>query len=154
MGPQNLVRVIGIGNEFRQDDGVGLAVARRLRSCAVGGVDVIEHNGDGTSLLHTWEGARVVVLVDAVRSGSAPGTIHCVDVRAAGLPEGALWSSSHTLGVADAVKLAAQLNCLPHALLIYGIEGRQFDFGTGLSPAVEGAAATVVERLLSILCRS
>lgn len=118
-------------------------------SCAAGGIDVIEHNGDGTSLLHAWEGARVVVLVDAVRSNSAPGTIHCVDVRAAGLPGGVTWSSSHALGVAATVKLATQLNCLPHALSIYGIEGQQFGFGTGLSPAVDNAASAVVERLLS-----
>ncbi len=154
MRPQNMVRVIGIGNDFRQDDGVGLAVVRTLRSRAAGWIDVIEYDGDGTSLLDAWEGARVVVLIDAVRSGSTPGTIHCLDVRAAGLPEGATWSSSHSLGVADAVRLAIQLNGLPPTLLICGIEGRYFDFGRGLSPEVEGAAAAVVERLLSNLYRS
>lgn len=123
-------------------------------SHTAGRIDVIEHDGDGTSLIHAWEGARVVVLVDALRSGSAPGTIHCFDVRAAGLPERATWSSSHSLGVADAVKLARRLNCVPQTLLMYGVEGRCFGLGTGLSPEVEGAASAVVERLLSSLCRS
>ena len=144
------VRVIGIGNEFRQDDGVALAVVRRLMSRAAGRIDVVEHDGDGTSLLDAWEGAPVVILVDAVRSGSPPGTIHRLDLRATGFPEGTTWSSSHSLGVTHAVTLATHLNCLPHALVIYGIEGRRFGFGKGLSPEVEGAASAVVERLLSI----
>ena len=143
--------MIGIGNSFRQDDGAGLTVARQLRIRAGERIDVTEHDGDGTSLLDVWEGARVVVLVDAVRSGAAPGTIHVFDVRAAGLPESASWSSSHSLGVADAVTLATRLDRLPHTLLIYGIEGRCFGFGTGLSPDVERAASEVVERLLCTL---
>jgi len=141
--------VIGIGNDFRQDDGAGLVVARQLRSRARGRLRVIEHGGDGISLLDAWNGAGLVVLVDAVRSGSAPGTIHHFDVRAAGLlSRPAIWSSSHALGVADAVKLAARLNCLPPALLMYGIEGRRFGLGPGLSPEVKAAAEAVVERLL------
>ena len=148
------VRVIGIGNEFRQDDGVGLAVVRRVMSRAAGRIDVIEHDGEGTSLLDTWEGARTVILVDAVRSGWPAGTIHCVDLRATGFPGGTIWSSSHSLGVTHALTLAAILDRLPHALLIYGIEGRCFGFGTGLSPEVAGAAFVVVERLLSRVWRS
>ena len=149
MSRDGKVLVIGIGNDFRQDDGAGLVVARQLRSRAGGGIDVAEHDGDVTSLLEAWKGAGVVVLVDAVRSGASPGTIHYVDVRAAGvLPGPAIWSSSHSLGVADAVKLATRLKCLPPALLIYGIEGRRFGLGTGLSPEVTAAAAEVVETLL------
>lgn len=147
-------RVIGIGNEFRQDDGVGLAVARRLACRAAGLIDVIEHDGEGTSLLHAWEGAHVVILIDAVRSGSAPGTIHCIDGRSTRLPDAATWSSSHSLGLSEAVALARRLDCLPDALLIYGIEGGCFGFGTGLSPEVEKAASTVVESLLrGVSCR-
>jgi hydrogenase maturation protease len=146
--PDGPARVIGIGNEFRRDDGVGLAVARGLTARAAGRLDVIEHSGDGASLLDAWEGASVVVLVDAVRSGSAPGTIHSVDARAARLRARAVWSSSHSLGVAEAVKLAARLNRLPDVLLIYGIEGRCFDVGVGLSPEVERAAAALVDLLM------
>jgi hydrogenase maturation protease len=140
--------VIGLGNEFRQDDGVGLSVARRLASGVAGSIDVIEHDGDGVSLLDAWEGARVVVLVDAVRSGAAPGTIHCLDLHETALPDGAAWSSTHSLGLAEAVALARRLGRLPDALLVYGIEGRCFGPGRGLSPEVDGAAAAVVDMLL------
>ena len=147
-------RVIGIGNEFRQDDGVGLAVARRLACRAGGLMEVIEHDGEATSLLDAWKSVPVVILIDAVRSGSAPGTIHCIDIRSTGLRETATWRSSHSLGLSEAVALARRLDCLPDALLVYGIEGECFGYGTGLSPRVERAASTVVERLLrGVSCR-
>jgi hydrogenase maturation protease len=146
--------VIGIGNELRQDDGAGVAVARRLRRQAAGLIEVIEHDGEATSLLQAWDGARVVILVDAVRSGSTPGTIHRIDVRSTDLPKGATWSSSHSLGLAEAVALGDRLACLPDALVIYGIEGKCFGFGPGLSTEVDKAASTVVETLLQGLRRS
>ena len=56
--------------------------------------------------------------------------------------------STHGFGVAEAVELARSLNQLPPQLIIYGIEGKNFADGFGLSPEVEGAAAQVVRRVL------
>jgi hydrogenase maturation protease len=140
--------VIGIGNEFRQDDGAGVAVARRLARHRPDRFAVVEHDGEATSLLEAWRGARTVVLVDAVRSGSPPGTIHRFDARAAGLPEDAAWSSTHSIGLPEAVALGRLLDRLPATLLVYGIEGARFGVGSGLSPEVDRAASMVVETLL------
>ena len=82
-----VTRITGIGNDFRQDDGVGPAVVRRLKARAAGQVEIAEHDGDATSLLDVWDGASEVVLVDAVQSGAEPGTIHRVDVHASSFPE-------------------------------------------------------------------
>lgn len=147
-----VTRIIGIGNDFRQDDGVGPAVVRRLKARAAGQVEIAEHDGDATSLLDAWDGAPRVVLVDAVQSGADPGTIHRVDVHAAPLPKGLAWYSSHSLSVPEAVILARRLDSLPQALLIYGIEGRCFGIGRGLSLEVEAAASAVVEEILIRLC--
>jgi hydrogenase maturation protease len=99
-------------------------------------------------LLDAWEGSPRVVLVDAVRSGADPGTIHVLDIHASGFPDGVAWYSSHSLGVPEAVALARRLGCLPDVLVVYGIEGRCFGFGTGLSAEVDRAASALVERLL------
>ena len=143
-----VTRIIGIGNDFRQDDGVGPAVVRLLKARAAGQVEIAEHDGDATSLLDVWDGASEVVLVDAVQSGAEPGTIHRVDVHASSFPESPTWYSGHSLSVADAVILARRLDRLPHALLMYGIEGRSFGFGPNLSQEVEEAVSAVVEEIL------
>jgi len=49
------IAVIGVGNEYRQDDGVGVYVARRVRQSGLPNVRVVEHVSDGAALVHTWE---------------------------------------------------------------------------------------------------
>ena len=132
--PRHLV--IGIGNAARGDDAAGLIVARRL-----GG---LEHEGDPVALLDIWRGADVAVVIDAVSSGATPGTIHHFDVTAAPLPAQLRGSSStHALGLAEAIELGRTLGRLPTRLLVYGIEGERFEAGTELTPAVAAAVDAV-----------
>ena len=86
------------------------------------------------------------MLVDAVRSGAPPGTIHRLDARAAPIPTGFFHYSTHAFSVAEAVELARSLDQLPPHLIVYGIEGENFEAGVGLSAAVEQAVESVVER--------
>lgn len=138
--------VIGVGNEYRSDDGAGIAVARRLRERFPTGATVLEERGEGAALIEAWRGATWVLLVDAVRSGAPPGTIHRLDAHAEPLPAGFFHYSTHAFSVAEAVELARSLGQLPPHVLVYGIEGEHFDLGVGLSVAVEAAVAAVVEQ--------
>ncbi len=140
--------MIGIGNDLRQDDGVGLEVARRLKPYSNECVDILEHGGEATSLLDTWADIPRVVLVDAVRSGAAAGAILRVDVHGGGFRQEHAWYSSHSLGLADAVALGRRLNRLPPSLVIFGIEGRRFGFGPELSAETTDAALLLVDRLV------
>ena len=139
--------VIGVGNEYRSDDGAGIAVARRLRTLFPTGVTILEESGEGAALMQGWQGAAWVMLVDAVRSGASPGTIHRLDARAAPMPTGFFHYSTHAFSVAEAVELARSLDQLPAHLVVYGIEGATFAAGVELSPAVEQAVEAVVERI-------
>src|ERR1035438_6156854 len=144
---QPSIVVIGVGNEYRSDDRAGIAVARRLRALFPADVTILEESGEGTALMETWQGAAWVTLVDAVRSGASPGTIHRLDARAAPLPMGFFHYSTHAFSVAEAVELARSLDQLPAHLVVYGIEGANFAAGTELSPEVERAVEAVVGRL-------
>ena len=75
--------------------------------------------------------------MDAVSTGAEPGTLHRFDATAEPLPAELFRSSTHALGVADAVELARELDRLPARLAVYGIEGENFETGEGLTPAVE-----------------
>lgn len=140
-------RVIGIGNDYRRDDAAGRSVARRLKTWAPPGAEILEETGEGTALLEAWRGAEDVFLIDAVQSGAPPGTLHRIDVSTEPLPASLFRHSTHAFGIAEAVELARVLHQLPPRLIIYGIEGERFDTGVGLSPAVEKAVAEVVARL-------
>lgn len=131
------VLVVGVGNTLRGDDAAGPLVARRL---ADAGVRAVPFAGEPVGLLDLWAGARAVVLVDAVRSGGEPGTLHRWDASAAPLPAALGGSTStHAVGLGDAVELARALDRLPGRLVVLGVEGSCFDTGAALSPAVAAA---------------
>jgi hydrogenase maturation protease len=143
--------VIGIGNAFRGDDGVGVLVARRLRELALSGLTVLEQSGEGAALVEAWTGTDRVIVVDAISSGGRPGTIHRLEVDRHPLPAHFSSSSTHAFGLAEAVELARRLDRLPASLVIYGIEGQSFNLGQDLSPEAEAAADKVVDQIVADL---
>jgi len=144
--------IIGLGNQYRRDDAVGLVVARRLKEAAPEHVRVLEESGEGTSLMESWKGADTVILIDAVHSEAGPGTVRRLDAHRQPIPTRFFHCSTHAFGVAEAIELARVLSQLPPRLIVYGIEGKTFEAGLGLSPEVEKAAQEVVERVLGDLC--
>jgi hydrogenase maturation protease len=150
------VLIIGVGNAYRGDDAVGLIVARRLKAYALetDQVTVIEGSGEGAALIESWAGAETVILIDAVCSGTKPGTVYRLEAHAQPVPAEFFRYSTHAFGVTEAIELARALNQLPPRLIVYGVEGKDFQAGTGLSPEVERAVEGVVGRLLRDLAHT
>ena len=137
------ILVIGVGNEYRSDDGLGIYVARELRlrkqscvHCALRGVTILEHSGEGISLVNAWEGYDHVFIIDAVRSGKNPGTIIVLDVLSDRIPRHMFAASSHAFGIGEAIEMARNIGSLPKTLKLYAIEAETFEPGTGLSESV------------------
>jgi len=145
--------VIGLGNDYRGDDAVGRVVARRLKTIAGDAVRVLEESGEGAALIETWKGVDFVILVDAVHSGGTPGIIYRFDAKTEPIPGNFFHYSTHAFSVAEAVELARALNQLPGRLVVFGIEGKTFDLGVGLSPEVEAAADEVLRSVKEELAR-
>lgn len=146
--------VIGVGNEYRRDDGVGPAVAARFTSLRVPDVRVVVTDGDPARLLDAWTGMALAVVVDAVVvRAPSPGRVHRLTVDA--LPNSGAASSSHGLGVPEAVELARALDRLPGRLVFYTVEISETGYGIGLTAPVAAAVATVTTAVLRELsaCR-
>jgi hydrogenase maturation protease len=144
--------IIGLGNEYRRDDAAGLVVARRLREVALPpSVLVQEESGEGAALIESWQDADMVILIDAVHSGATPGTIHRLDAHEKPIAKRFFRFSTHAFGLAEAVELARALGRLPPRLIVYGVEGKSFEAGVGLSPEVEAAVRDVMDRVLGEL---
>jgi hydrogenase maturation protease len=141
--------VIGVGNDLRGDDAAGLLVARKLRGICGDGLRVVECEGEPVGLLDMWQGCEPTIIVDATQSGAAPGTIRRIAAHAGPLPPGLAGTSTHLLGVAEAVELARALGRLPARTIVYGIEGATFDTGAPLSEVVQAA----VERVAAAISR-
>ena len=139
--------VIGVGNDFRRDDGAGRIVARKVKDTAGKDVRVIEASGEGAALMEVWRGAECALIIDASQSGAAPGTIRRLDARAQTIPREFFHYSTHAFSVAEAVELARALDQLPPRLILYAIEGKDFSSGEGLSAEVFAAVEAVAHRV-------
>ncbi|HVQ94990.1 MAG TPA: hydrogenase maturation protease [Mycobacteriales bacterium] len=137
--------VVGVGTE-RGDDAAGLLVVRRLRAAGAGAATA-ELAGDLTALLELWRPDDRVALVDAVRTGAAPGTVHILDVTTRPLPASIATASTHAISLGDAVELARVLDRLPARIVVYGIEGTCWTDGRPPTGAVAAAVDRVVAEL-------
>jgi hydrogenase maturation protease len=142
------VVVIGVGNTFGGDDAAGLAAVEQLAARLPAGVRVTACEQEPSRLLDAWQDARAAIVVDAVRSGAEPGTLHRFDASAEPVPAQTFRSSTHAFGVGEAIELARALGRLPERVVVYGVEGVEFQPGAGLTPAVDAALPDVVEAVV------
>ena len=138
------VVVIGIGNPYRRDDGVALEVLRGVEALRLPGVRCLESDGESTALCDAWTGAQLAVVIDAMRSGAAAGTLHVGTMGADALAVHTPSGGSHALSLADALALGEVLERLPARLLVVGVEVGEVGDGPGLSEAVAAAVAAAV----------
>ncbi|WP_335939601.1 hydrogenase maturation protease [Streptomyces sp. PTD5-9] len=145
--------VIGIGNEFRRDDGVGWAVVALLGERTTSRpfpADTVLARSDGEPgrLISLWENAGLAVVVDACFPPSArPGRTHRWCDDPAGVLRAAGRHSTHGLGLAEALRLGESLGSLPERLVLYAVEGADRSLGLGLTPAVARAVPRLAGRI-------
>ena len=142
--------VIGVGNRSRGDDAVGIRVVERLR----GSLTCFESNGDPSDLIVLFGSDQEVIVVDAMVSGSEPGTITTTEITFGNAPSSVVplrsQSSTHGFGVFEALELARILGTIPAHVTVIGIEGADFSPGARLSPATERAVALTADHILGL----
>ena len=137
------VVVIGIGQSLRGDDAAGLEAMRQWRerfpeTATRSEIRIEACELPGLMLLDLFAEAEAVVLVDAVQSSAEPGTIHRLGTEElASFTTGS--KSAHGWGVAETLRLRAQLTYAQVDIRIICIEAGQMELGSGLSQAVESA---------------
>lgn len=142
--------VIGVGNHFRHDDGIGPAAVTEIRHRDLPGVRVVATDGDLTELLDAWTGVTLAIAIDAVRcEPAAPGRVHRTDV--AGLPPSTGMAGTHGFGIPEAVELGQALDRMPHQLIVYAVEASDTSYGLGLSSTVATALPALVDAVLTEL---
>jgi hydrogenase maturation protease len=147
-------QILCIGNELVCDDGVGIRIGRILGELPLpDGVSVELSPQLGFDLLDVVASADRIVLVDAMSTGRPVGT--CVTLEGRAIERySAGASASHSIGIAELMKLANQLapQREPATLHFVGVEGAAFtEYGTVLTPEVAAAIPTAVEAVLRLV---
>lgn len=142
------IRIIGLGNGMRGDDAVGLMAARRIRQELGDKVEVIEAEMAGVDLIELMKGAHSVILIDAARSGQAPGSVHRLDASVSPIGGQVFPRSSHAIGVSEAIELARAMDVLPTTVIVYGVEVGNTEIGQPLSPPMGEALDQVLKQII------
>ena len=145
------VAVIGVGNSFRRDDGVGPAVAAAIDAWSIPGVRVVTDVMEPTRLLDAWADTHLAIVVDAATaSPSAPGWVHrCTMDQLVG----ATTISSHGVDLATMVALGEALDRMPHRLVLFAVEVADTGYGVGLTPKVKAALPRVASAVMAEISR-
>lgn len=153
------ILVAGIGNIFMGDDGFGCEVATRLGQRQVPhGVDVADFGIRGLDLGYAlMDGYEVVILIDTVDRGEAPGTVYLIEPEisdAATPAQSEQLMSPHGMDPASVLRFIAALEQQrPRVLMVCcqpaflgGEHGHM-----GLSDAVTRAVDKAVVEMLGLL---
>lgn len=146
--------VVGIGQDDRSDDRIGLEIARELARDPTVPAQVVAYPGELTGLLELWKGRRLAVVIDAVRSSRAAGTIVRWEWGKGPPPPLGPTLSSHAVSLAHVVELGVAVGAMPERLVLFGVEAERFDLGGEMSRAVGSARAKVVALVRQELART
>ena len=140
--------IVGIGNEWRGDDGIGSKIVNWLKENVAGNDYLIE--SDLFSLLDVFEKYQYVVVVDAVNMGEQPGVVKAFTPTEAKLIIKNNSTSTHGFGLAEIIKLAESLQ-LNINLQIIGIQVDDVAFGNELSSVLEQRWEMIVSRVQELI---
>jgi hydrogenase maturation protease len=153
--PANKILILGVGNPFRRDDGIGPAIIGRLKlewglpepgRLRESNVDLLDGGIDGLSLIDYIEGYEKVLVVDAVNMGMAPGEVRMFSPEEVKLTIKADALSTHGFGLAEVIALMEKLE-MKTDIRIIGIQAKDVTFGEGMSPEV----SSKIEEILKLV---
>jgi hydrogenase maturation protease len=141
--------VVGLGNLLLSDEGIGVHVVRALaeRYRLPPAVELIDGGTSGMDLLDALAQAERVIVVDAARTGRAPGTV--LEVGDGELP--AFFSqrlSPHQVGFGDVLASLALIGARPREIVLVAIEPEDLSLGVELSACGREAAALALAAVL------
>jgi hydrogenase maturation protease len=149
------VLIGGIGNVLLGDDGVGPYVVRILESqyCFEESIEIADLGTPALDLTHQIVGLKALILVDAVASDDAAGTLAFFTKEDILRDAPAQRLDPHSPALSECLMTAAMLGAMPENVLLVGIAGKCYEPGHPLSAAVRQSVGSAIDSILQELQR-
>ncbi|HIA54799.1 MAG TPA: hydrogenase maturation protease [Candidatus Melainabacteria bacterium] len=149
-----MLSIIGCGNSNRSDDGAGVYVVQQLKKELANSIDpervrIFDAGTAGMDVMFQARGSDALIIIDANKSGSDPGTIFQVP--------GETLANCHqpSFGLHDfrwdhAIYAGKQIykENFPQDIQVFLIEVERLELGLELSEVVKASADKVVEKIV------
>lgn len=145
---QKNILILGVGNLLLSDEGAGVHAVNYLQERYEIPPEVVVLDGGtaGMELLNFIIQCNYLILLDAVNSGEAPGTLLRLDDQQ--VPQFfATKMSPHQIGLTDILAAAALSGGTPPRIILLGVQPASFELGMDLSPVV----APVIPQMITIV---
>jgi len=149
------ILVLGVGNILLTDEGIGVRVVEALenRYQIPSGVEVMDGGTAGMELLASIAACDQLILIDAVNTGAAPGTVvRLQDEQVPALFKNKI--SPHQLGISDLLGVLTVTGEMPRRMTLFGVVPFRLDTSTELSapmqPLLEVLLAQTVAELTAL----
>jgi len=163
--PISSILVAGVGNIFLSDDGFGVEVVRHLCTRDIDvppSVTICDYGIRGVHLVYELlNGYDTLILVDAMATGEAPGTVSAFEVDTAPVAlsqeisrEGALYVpqiDSHTMNPDAVLSMLASLGGTLGQVIVVGCEPLSTEENIGLSAPVAAAVDRAAEIVIELI---
>ena len=143
--------ILGMGNKFFGDDGVGIIIAEKLSEILKDqkNIAVEETNWGGFRIIDLLSGYKNAIVVDALKTGKMPvGYIHNLDYK--DLIHSVRMVSFHDVNFATAVEFAKEIGRpMPENITVFAIEVEETDhFSETLTPKVMEAIDICIQMIM------
>ncbi len=145
--------VLGVGNTLLTDEGVGIHVVNRLQEQFADKPRTTFVDG-GTlsfSLAGLLEEHDQLIVVDAARTGGAPGSVVCYEGSDMDRYLTGDRQSVHEVGLTDLLDIARLSDHYPERRALVGIEPENLDWGEQPSAPVAEAVPVAVSQIINLI---
>jgi hydrogenase maturation protease len=144
------ILILGMGNKFFGDDGVGIIIAEKLRNLLTDfkQIKVEDTNWGGFRIIDILSGYKSAIIIDALKTGQKPtGFIHKLNYK--DLIHSVRMVSFHDINFSTAVEFAKMLKIpMPENITVFAIEINDSDF---FSEELSEEAAAAVDNCIQII---
>jgi hydrogenase maturation protease len=144
--------VIGLGNPLLSDDAVGLAAAARLatRFHLPDDVELMDGGTWGMKLLPAIEAAERVLLLDAIDTAAAPGTLTRLEGEAIPATLSVLMSP-HQVDLREVLAVCALRGTTPSIMVALGVQPETMATHVGMSARVDAQVDALADQAADVL---
>ena len=146
------ILVLGIGNVLMNDDAAGVRVVQALaeKYSFPEEVTLLDGGTLGLDLLPDLEGVDRLLVVDAVETGGATGSL--VRLSGAAIPRTlATKVSPHQVGLQDLLLVAGLQGHAVAEMVLWGVQPGSIDMDLEMSPEVAAAVIVLQDKVLQEL---
>ncbi len=137
--------IIGMGSRLCGDDAIGVHVLDELRDWDEPRLELVEGGLDALGMLDLLHQRENVLIIDATRMGSEPGSVKAFSKQEVSLVVSEDHLSLHGIGLTEALQLGESLGLLPQNLNFIGIQPLSVNVGSELSTPVQSAIEPVLQ---------